>query len=314
MKISRKAVWGLSLVLGLCAASPAGAQSQDPTPPQTPTQTTPQTTPPQQPAAQQPAAQTPPAQPPAAATTDPDTRLDPLQPDFNLVALPTTLAMPDGKFAFRVTHRFERSLGNGWSDVANNFFEFDSAAQIGLEVRYGLFKGTDIGVHRTSDRTIEIFGQQTIWQENDVHPIGLDAIATFEGQNNLRAQKSPALGLLASRKVEKVAAVYAEPIFVFNTNPLMDVTGMDKHTFMIGLGGRVRVRRTVYVVSEITPRVAGYMPGVNQISFGLEGRVGGHVFQVNFSNGYGTTLGQLARGGVDNHSWFIGFNISRKFF
>lgn len=300
MTISRKTVWGFSLVLGLCLASPAGAQSQDPTPPQTP-------------AGQTAAAQPPAAQPPAPAT-DPDTRLDPLQPDFNLVALPTTLPMPDGKFSFRVTHRFLRSLGNGWSDVFNNFFEFDSSAQIGLEVRYGLFKGTDVGVHRTSDRTIEIFGQQTIWQQNDQHPIALDAIATFEGQNNLRAQKSPALGVLASRKVGRIAALYAEPIFVFNTNPLSDATGMDKHTFMVGLGGRVRVRPTAYVVGEITPRVAGYMPGVNQISFGVEGRVGGHLFQLNFGNGFGTTLGQLARGGVDNHSWFIGFNISRKFF
>jgi hypothetical protein len=299
MMISRKAVWGM-FIAAMCVSAPVGAQTQDPAP---------------QPAASgQPTAQTPTPQPQAPVTADPDTRLDPLQPDFALVALPTTLRMPEGKFSFRVTHRFLRSLGSGWSDVFNNFFEFDSGAQIGLEVRYGLFKGTDIGVHRTSDRTIEIFGQQSIWQQKDAHPISLDAIATFEGQNNLRAQKSPALGVLASRKVARIAAVYAEPIFVFNTNPLTDVTGMDQHTFMVGLGGRVRVSRSAYVVGEITPRVAGYMPGVNQISFGLEGRVGGHLFQVNFSNGYGTTLGQLARGGVDNHSWFIGFNISRKFF
>lgn len=293
MTIRRKAVWGCSIVLAMLVAAPAGAQAQDPAPPTTPTQ--------------QPAPQAP-------ATSNPDIRLDPLQPDFTLVALPTTLRMPQGKFDFRVTHRFLRSLGSGWSDVFNNFFEFDSGAQIGLEVRYGLFNGTDIGVHRTSDRTIEIFGQQSIWQEKNDHPISLDAIGTLEGANNLRGQKSPALGVLASRTAGKVAALYAEPIFVFNTNPLSDVTGMDQHTFMIGLGGRVRVSRSSYVVGEITPRVAGYMPGVNQISFGVEGRVGGHTFQVNFSNGYGTTLGQLARGGVDNHSWFIGFNISRKFF
>ena len=83
---------------------------------------------------------------------------------------------------------------------------------------------------------------------------------------------------------------------------------------MIGVGGRVRVRPAMYLVGEITPRVSGYRPGVDQASFGLEGRAGGHTFQINFSNGFGTTLGQLARGGVDNSSWYIGFNISRKFF
>ena len=70
----------------------------------------------------------------------------------------------------------------------------------------------------------------------------------------------------------------------------------------------------MYVVGEVTPRVAGYRPGVDQASFGIESRVGGHTFQINFSNGFGTTLGQLARGGINNSSWFIGFNISRKFF
>jgi hypothetical protein len=117
--------------------------------------------------------------------------------------------------------------------------------------------------------------------------------------------------LLVSRKIAKVAAIYAEPFFVANTNPFD--TG-DKNTTMIGLGGRLRIRPRVYLVGEVTPRVAGYKPGVDQGTVGLEMRAGGHTFQINFSNGLGTTLGQLARGGVSSNSWFIGFNISRKFF
>jgi hypothetical protein len=41
---------------------------------------------------------------------------------------------------------------------------------------------------------------------------------------------------------------------------------------------------------------------------------GGHTFQLNFSDGFGTTMGQLARGGTDSDNWYLGFNISRKFF
>jgi hypothetical protein len=108
--------------------------------------------------------------------------------------------------------------------------------------------------------------------------------------------------------------LYAEPIYVFNTNPLDTATGNDQNTLMLGLGARVRVRPAMYLVGEVTPRLAGYKPGVDQVSFGVEGRAGGHLFQFNVGNGLGTTLGQLARGGVDNNSWFIGFNISRKFF
>jgi hypothetical protein len=69
----------------------------------------------------------------------------------------------------------------------------------------------------------------------------------------------------------------------------------------------------VYVVAEASPRL-GHDPDSFQVSFGLEKRAGGHSFQLNFSNGFGTTLAQLARGGIDHETWFLGFNISRKFF
>ena len=261
------------------------------------------------------AAQNPPAPAPQPQESDPDVRLDPLQPDFTLAALPTTLRMPPHKLAFRVTHRFTRPLGRGdFGDLLSDFFGFDSGALIGLELRYGLMRGTQVGVYRTSDKTIELYGQHSVWQERDGKPLGFDVLATFEGMDNLRAQKSPAVAALISKKVHRVAALYAEPIFVFNTNPGPGDQVDHNNTFMLGLGGRVRIRPSTYLVGEITPRLAGYDPGVNIASVGLEMRAGGHTFQVNFSNGLGTTLGQLARGGVDNNTWYIGFNISRKFF
>jgi hypothetical protein len=280
----------LFFALALCLAA-TSARAQDPiTAPQT---TAPQTTEP--------------------ATSDPDRRVDPLQPEFTVAALPTTLRVPKGKGSFRVTHRFTRPLGRGdFGDLLSDFFGFDSGAQIGLEFRYGLLPGTQIGVHRTSDRTIQIFGQQSVLRQTaDGGPIGLDVIATFEGTNNLRAQKSSALGVVVSRKLGRLAALYAEPIFVANASPFDEG---DNNTVMLGLGGRLRVRPALYLVGEITPRLTGYDPGVNQASFGLEMRAGGHSFQINVSNGIGTTLGQIARGAVNNDSWFIGFNIARKFF
>jgi len=258
-------------------------------------------------------AQTP-APDPAPAASNPDSRLDPLQPDFTLAALPTNLRMPKNRLAFRVTHRFTRSLGRGdFGDLLSDFFGFDSGAQIGLELRYGLLPGTQIGVHRTSTRDIQIFGQQSVLQQKpDGHPLSLDVLATFEGGDNTRGHKAGVIGVIVSRKVGKFAALYAEPMFVANSNGA-DVDP-ENNTTMIGLGARVRVRPAMYLVGEITPRVAGYQPGTDQASFGVEARSGGHTFQINFSNGFGTTMRQLSLGGVNKSSWFIGFNISRKFF
>jgi hypothetical protein len=288
MKIRTKVVWSACVLLAL-AATPSTVRAQ---------------------------ATTPPAAPTPAQTTDPDSRFDPLQPDFTLAALPTTLRLPEHKMAFMVTHRFTRSLGRGdLGDLLSDFFGFDSSAQIGLEFRYGIAPGTQVGINRTSNRTIEIFGQHSLLQEKkDGRPLSLDVIATLEGTNNLRDQKSSAIGLLVSRKVGKVAALYVEPIFVANTNPLPSGAGVSNNTTMVGIGGRVRIRPKVYLIGEVTPRLSGYKPGVEQGSFGIEIRAGGHTFQINFSNGFGTTLGQLASGGISSNSWFIGFNISRKFF
>ena len=268
-----------------------------------------------QPAAD-PAAAPPPAQAPDPQASDPDVRLDPLQPDFNLAELPTALRLPPHKLAFRVTHRFTRPLGRGdFGDLLSDFFGFDSGAQIGLELRYGLARGTQVGIYRTSDRTIELFGQHTFLQQHDEHADrARRARHVRRGQQPSRPEVAGGRSHHFAGRSGNVAALYAEPIVVFNTNP-GDADPVDhNNTFMLGLGGRLRIRPSTYIVGEITPRLGGYDPGVGLISFGLEGRAGGHLFQVNFSNGIGTTLGQIAQGAVDNHSWFIGFNISRKFF
>jgi hypothetical protein len=259
-------------------------------------------------------ATSPPAAP-AADEADPDARVDPLQPDFNLAALPTTLRMPLHKFAFRVTHRFSRPLAQGdVGDLASDLFGFDSGAQIGLELRFGLARGTQIGVNRTNDRNVQIFGQHNFLNQRSQKPFGLDAIATLEGGNNLHTFYRSALGVILSRSLARRVSVYAEPIWMANANPSEPAEGVPNNTTMLGLGGRIRIMPSAYLVGEITPRLAGYKPGVDQMSFGLEGRAGGHLFQVNVSNGFGTTLGQIASGGFNNDDWFIGFNIARKFF
>jgi hypothetical protein len=252
---------------------------------------------------------------PPPERADPDARIDPLQPDFNLAALPTTLRMPRNKFAFRITHRFTRPLADGdVGDLLRDAFGFDAAAQIGLELRYGLLPGTQVIVHRTSDRTIEILGQHNFLSQRNGSLVGLDAIGGIEGDNNLREEQRGIVGALLSRSVGRFAALYAEPVWVGNTNAI-DLPGTDNDTLLLGLGARLRVRPSLYLLGEITPRLAGYDPGVSQMSFAVEGRAGGHLFQLNFSNGFGTTFGQLAsRGGITNDNWYIGFNIARKFF
>lgn len=251
------------------------------------------------------------AQPP---DEDPDLEVNVSQPDFTLAALPTSLRLPRGKFAFRVTHRFARPLGEGdLGNLLEDFFGFDSGAQIGLELRYGLFRGAQVGINRTSDRTIQFFTQYEVKNQQSF-PMGIGIWASADGTNNFRDSYSPALGVVLSRELGENGAVYVEPMWVNNTNAQPSELVDDNSTLMVGLGTRLRVRPTVYVTAEVSPRLAGYAPGDALLSFGVEKRAGGHAFSLNFSNGFGTTMAQVARGGTAFEDWYIGFNISRKFY
>ena len=115
---------------------------------------------------------------------------------------------------------------------------------------------------------------------------------------------------LVTRVIADRVAVYATPVWVHNTAANLAI-GRD--TFFVGIGGRVRVSSTVYLVAEVAPRAAGYRPDKAAYGFAIEKRAGGHLFQINVNNGQGTTFGQLARGGFAD-SLYLGFNLARKFF
>ena len=244
-----------------------------------------------------------------------DAALKLAEPDFTLIALPTALRLPKFGSAFRVTHRFTRPLGSGdFGDLAADFFGMDTGAQIGLEYRFGIIPSGQIGVLRTSDREIEFFAEYGIFRQGPGRWFEVVALASIESGDNFKDAKSPALGAVVSRRAGDAVAFYVEPIWVNNSNPFPKEVVDHNDTFMIGLGARIRIRPTVYIVGEFSPRVSGYRPGSTQGGIAIEKRAGGHQFQLNFGDAFGTTMTQIARGGPDGSNWYLGFNISRKFY
>ena len=230
-------VIGTAIAAVLAMSSPAFAQAP---PPPAPTE------------AAEPAAASP-----AGATQDTteavdDKVLNPAQPDFTLIGLPTTLRLPRGGMAFRVTHRFARPLGQGsFGDLVEDFFGFDAGGLIGLELRYGILSGWQVGVHRTSDRTIQFFTQYNAIRQREGLPFSVDAFASAEGTNNFKHDdpttptgegiRSPAIGAIVSTTVGGRAAFYAMPVWINNTNALPEELADDNSTMALGLGTRVRL-------------------------------------------------------------------------
>jgi hypothetical protein len=258
------------------------------------------------------------AQTPQTPSDDPG-ELKLAEPDFALIGLPTNLRLPKYKSSFRVTHRFSCPVNE--DNAASDLYGLDCGAQIGLEYRFGIMPNTQIGIHRTSNKTIEFFSEYSAIRQSAGHVLDVSALLTIEGTNNFQDSYSPAIGAIVSRTIGDRAAIYVEPIWVNNTNTQPSELTDHNDSFMVGIGARIRVSATVYVTGEVAPR-SGYKgagtntpeDNVTHTSFAIEKRAGGHLFQINLSNANGTTMAQIARGGLPSNDWYLGFNISRKFF
>jgi hypothetical protein len=269
-----------------------------------------------------PAAVAPPTQP-----DDDPAVLDPVEPDYVVVNLPTTLRVPKWKGNFRLTHRFAGNLMNGdFGYQLGNLFGIDQGAIIGFEYRMGLPKGVEAAAFRTSfDKTIQLYTKWDGIRQKGKVPVAISPVVSIEGVNNFQDQYAMAYGASISRSVAQRVGVYAQPFFVTNTAANLEPVGHthdagtseDSHehrnTFYVGLGARIRLRPSLYATGEFVPRVDGYSPNDPAYGFGVEARVGQHVFSLTFTNTFSTTFSQLARGGTPD-SLYLGFNLARKFF
>lgn len=256
-----------------------------------------------------------PAQTPAQSGEELDLQTVIAEPDFTLGALPTTLRLPKNKMAFRITHRFTYKINDGSvGDFFDNFFGFDSSATIGFELRYGLANGTQLAVHRTNSKNIQFLAQHQLKAQRDNGRYSADLLFGVEGQDNFGEEHSIVAGGVLSHQFSDQGAVYLQPYGVFNVTP--EDPSSDKNTFVLGMGARFLIfkTRSAYIVAEFAPRLAGYDSGSPLMMVGLEGRKGGHIFQLNVSNGFGTTLTQVGHGGPQQDHWHLGFNITRKFY
>ncbi|HEU4936484.1 MAG TPA: DUF5777 family beta-barrel protein [Vicinamibacterales bacterium] len=254
----------------------------------------------------------------------------PTQIDLNLINLPTTLSLVRHHSYFRLTHRFASDLRRGdFGDQAADLFSLDKGAIIGLEYRFGITSNIQAGIHRSMlSKTIQMFGRWDALRQSESMPVALSLTLSTEGLNNYHKNYQHAVAMTASRTFGDRLALYTTPAFVSGTHAVDFLAGHDEHeddlgldedehaghddTWFMGFGARLRFAGTGYLTGEYTPRLHGYDPNGATWGVAIEKRTGGHTLQLNFTNSFGTTFGQLARGG-NPHDIYLGFNITRRF-
>ena len=221
----------------------------------------------------------------------------------DVVALQTTAPLDRFDAYFRLTHRFARDLRGPLDDLAKSAFGLDDGAIVGFELRFAPAAKLQIGAHRSLLlRTIQVFGRYDAIAQTDDMPVAVSVLAAIEGTNNFRDEYAPSAGAVLSRTFGDRLAIYFSPLMVWHAG---------ETTFLAGLGARMSVRPTVFVVGEFIPR-AGFTPGAHQWAAAIEKRTDRHQFQLNVSNSFNTTNAQIASGGQPGNV-YLGFNLARLF-
>jgi hypothetical protein len=258
--------------------------------------------------------------------------------ELNLVSLPTSQSLARHRSYIRITHRFARDLGLGdFGDLASDLFSLDNGAVIGLEYRFGITGSLQAGLHRnTQNKTLQAFGRWDTLRQGRL-PFGASVFASIEGLDNLQESHQPAIGGVLSYTRGRAISLYLSPTYVDGTRaagelsdaghehdhehlaladePVETHDGEDHSahdgTFFLGIGGRLRLLPSVFIAGEISPRLSGHDPGDAGWGVSLEKVTRGHTLALTLTNFFGTTPGQIARGGTD--ALYLGFNITRKF-
>lgn len=193
----------------------------------------------------------------SAAAGDGET-LQLAEPDFRVVNLPTTLRLPRHRSSFQLTHRFNGNLSRGSSDEqASNLFGLDQGAVVGFEYRF-IARRLQAVVYRTgADKTFQFYGKYDPVRQGASMPVSVSGVVRSRVPTTSRSASHPPL----VRWFREPSAIdwqcTRRPPGSITPPAIFDA---DRDTFFVGLGGRLRVSSTVYVVGEVSPRVAGYKP------------------------------------------------------
>lgn len=228
-----------------------------------------------------------------------------------------------GTLEFIFSHRFGRVNGGLYE-----LFGLDDAfVRIGLE--YGLTDNLGIGIGRNSvDKTVDSYLKyKLLRQRPGGSPLTVTAFGSVAYKTSPKDEDTPpgfqtsdrlayTAQLLIARKVTSKLSLQLMPTMVHKN---FAGEGSERNDqFALGVGGRVRLTRSVSLNAEYYYRIqpeAG-TPYKDALGFAIDIETGGHVFQIVLTN----TRGMVERtfvtetdGDFFDGDIHLGFNVTRAF-
>jgi cytochrome c oxidase subunit II len=274
--------------------------------------------------------------------------------DYRLVNVPTPKRVLRGSVNLYFTHRFSEPI-KPLNRSARDLLGLDSFSASSFGVFYGITDKLYVSAARSPIcqrglcRTIEV-GAGYHWLDEDDHsPIALTTYASIEGDNNFTRNYTYNLQAMIARSAGKYVNLIFSPAVHLNANgqrrfdprasdffppaTVADTFRLPKHTGSFGFGVNGRIRPTISLLFEYTPRVGFKLGAVTpifnsnftrvigfrndsetEIGFGVQKDIGRHSFTLTFSNTQTTTTSRYNSSNLvlPPSKFVIGFNLYRR--
>jgi cytochrome c oxidase subunit 2 len=280
--------------------------------------------------------------------------------DYRLVNVPTPKRVPRHSVSVYFTHRFQKPIHDedeSFGDTAREFFGLDSLSVSALGVTYGFTDRLYGTIYRSPIcqpaaicKTIEMGLGYHILDEAGRSPIALSAYASVEGADNFSEHFTFNIQGMFARSVTKYVNLFFSPAVHINANgqgqfnprptdffppsPLASQLELGEHTGSFGFGVNARIRPSVSLLFDYTPRIGFKMGQIDpvfdnqfnlvalrnkseaEIGFGIEKRIGRHAFTLTFSNTQSTTTARYNSSNLalGPKRLIIGFNLFRRLY
>ncbi|HKP35790.1 MAG TPA: DUF5777 family beta-barrel protein [Pyrinomonadaceae bacterium] len=275
--------------------------------------------------------------------------------DYRLINVPTPKRVLRHSVNLYFTHRFTQPI-KPLENSAKQLLGLDSFAVSTLGVFYGITDRLYVSVSRSPlcqrglCRTIEVGLGYHLLDEKGKSPVALSTYASMEGDENFSRNFTWNVQAMVARSASKYVNLFFSPAVHFNANgqrrfdpraneffppaPVADAFRQDKHAASFGLGVNARIRPSISLLFEYTPRVGFKLGRVRpifnsnftqvlgfrtesepEIGFGIQKDVGRHSFSLTFSNTQTTTTARYNSSNLvlPPSKFTIGFNLYRRF-
>jgi len=236
---------------------------------------------------------------------------------LSLINLPTSETPEPGRFYFRLSHRFYSSLRGG----LDSLFGLDEPSAVWIGFGYGLTERISLSLGRTNQaKELETAVRWKFLDQGDFPfeaslqaGIGWTTEKTADRKRTDSRHFKLNLQLSLVKRLTERLSVLVVPSLSTHTN---DWVEEPENTFAVGFGGRFLILEGLSLIGEWTPVLAGYAAASNGWGFGIEKKIGGHVFQFFVANSFGLTPDLYLPGGdlrLGDGDLRFGFNIYRTF-